>query len=188
EEALVIEWREAQGAVPVVGALVNPESPANFALNNQRQQLQDRERHEAAKEQKTMLTIAEARANRTPIDWARTEIAEPSLLGAKALDRFPLDEIVPFIDWSPFFHTWELAGVFPRILDDPKVGAQARKLYEDARALLDQIVKCELLTARGVYGFWPANAVGDDIEVYSDQSRSRVLTTLHTLRQQMEKR
>jgi 5-methyltetrahydrofolate--homocysteine methyltransferase len=187
-EPPVIHVLDASRAVPVVGALINPESRGNFALNNLRQQQTDRERHEASREQKLMLKLDAARSNRTPIDWATTEIAEPSFTGVKSFDRFPLGEIVPFIDWSPFFHTWELAGVYPRILDDPVVGTQARKLYEDARALLDQIVKHELLTARGVYGFWYANAVGDDIEVYADASRSKTLTVFHTLRQQSEKR
>ncbi|MDX2029046.1 MAG: methionine synthase [Blastocatellia bacterium] len=187
-EPPVIHVLDASRAVPVVGALINPDSRGSYALKNQQQQQQDRARHEASREQKSMLSLAQARDNRTPIDWAAAEIAVPEFTGLRALDKFPLEKIVPFIDWSPFFHTWELAGVYPRILEDPVVGVQARKLYEDARALLDRIVREKLLTARGVYGFWPANAVGDDIEVYADGARSRVLTTFHTLRQQIEKR
>ncbi|MFN0084046.1 MAG: methionine synthase [Blastocatellia bacterium] len=187
-EPPVIHVLDASRAVPVVGALINPDSRANFALNNQRQQQLDRERHEAGREQKTMLPLDQARANRTPIDWASSEIAVPEFTGIRILDDLPLEKLVPFIDWSPFFHTWELAGVYPRILEDPIVGAQARRLYDDARALLDRIVRGKLLTARGVYGFWPANAVGDDIEVYADGARGRVLITFHTLRQQAEKR
>jgi 5-methyltetrahydrofolate--homocysteine methyltransferase len=187
-EPPVVHVLDASRAVPVVGALVNPESRANFALNNQRQQNQDRERHEASKEHKNVLPLEQARANRVPIEWGSTEIAVPAFTGLKKIDRLPLHELVPFIDWSPFFHTWELAGVYPRLLDDAVVGAQARKLHEDATALLDRIIKEKLLSVRGVYGFWAANAVGDDIEVYADDSRGQVLTVFHTLRQQVEKR
>jgi 5-methyltetrahydrofolate--homocysteine methyltransferase len=187
-EPPVVHVLDASRAVPVVGALINPDSRGAFALNNQKQQQQDRDRHEASKEQRTMLPLERARANRTPIDWATAEIAAPAFTGIRKLEDVSLERLTPFIDWSPFFHTWELAGVFPRILDDPVVGAQARKLYDDARTLLSRIVHDKLLRARGVYGFWPANAIGDDIELYADSSRSRVLTTFHTLRQQIEKR
>jgi 5-methyltetrahydrofolate--homocysteine methyltransferase len=150
--------------------------------------MRDREMHEASKEQRVILPIEKARANRTPIDWATTEISKPEFIGTRLLKNYKLEEIVPFIDWSPFFHTWELAGVFPRILDDPKIGTQARKLYEDAQALLEQIVSRRSLRANAVYGFWPANSVGDDIELYASEARDRVLTTVRTLRQQNEKR
>jgi 5-methyltetrahydrofolate--homocysteine methyltransferase len=187
-EPPVVHVLDASRAVPVVGALVNPETRAKFALKNQGEQLRDRELFESSREQRKSLTLEQARANRTPIDWATSEIARPEFNGVRTLKNFPLEQIVPFIDWSPFFHTWELKGVFPRILDDPAAGAQARKLYDDARALLDRIVSRRSLRANAVYGFWPANAVGDDIEVYSDVNRSRVLTVFHTLRQQNEKR
>ncbi|MGE0884986.1 MAG: methionine synthase [Blastocatellales bacterium] len=187
-EPPVVHVLDASRAVPVVGALANPETRATFALNNQSQQQKDREAHEASREQRKMLTLEQARANRTPIDWATTEIAKPEFIGTRLLQNYRLEEIVPFIDWSPFFHTWELAGVFPRNLDDPKIGAQARKLYEDAQSLLEQIISRRSLRANGIYGFWPANSVGDDIELYADESRSRMLTSFHTLRQQAEKR
>nr|MDQ3014179.1 cobalamin-dependent protein [Acidobacteriota bacterium] len=187
-EPPVVHVLDASRAVPVVGALISDENRAAFALKNQQQQQRDREMHEASKQQRTILPIEQARANRTPIDWATTEIAKPEFIGTRLLKNYKLEEIVPFIDWSPFFHTWELAGVFPRILDDAKVGAQASKLYEDARALLEQIVSRRSLRANGVYGFWPANSVGDDIELYSNESRDHVLATVCTLRQQMEKR
>jgi 5-methyltetrahydrofolate--homocysteine methyltransferase len=187
-EPPVVHVLDASRAVPVVGALINPETRANFALKNQSEQNRDRQAYESSREQKKSLTLEQARANRTPIDWATTEIAKPEFTGVRLLKNFPLEQIVPFIDWSPFFHTWELKGVFPRILDDPSVGAQARKLYEDAQALLERIVSRRSLRAHAVYGFWPASSVGDDIEVYADQSRSRALTVFHTLRQQSEKR
>jgi 5-methyltetrahydrofolate--homocysteine methyltransferase len=187
-EPPVVHVLDASRAVPVVGALVNPETRGNFALKNQGEQQRDRELFEASREQKKSLTLDRARANRTPIDWATIEIARPEFTGVRPLKNYPLERIVPFIDWSPFFHTWELKGVFPRILDDRVAGPQARKLYEDAQALLERIVSRRELRAHAVYGFWPANSVGDDIEVYADETRSRVLTVFHTLRQQSDKR
>jgi len=187
-EPPVIHVLDASRAVPVVGALINPETRATFALNNQSQQQKDREAHEASREQRKMLTVEQARANRTPIDWATTEIAKPEFIGTRLLQNYRLEEIAQFIDWSPFFHTWELAGVFPRILDDAVIGQQARRLYEDGQKLLEQIISRRALRANGIYGFWPANSVGEDIELYADESRSRVLTTFHALRQQIEKR
>jgi 5-methyltetrahydrofolate--homocysteine methyltransferase len=159
-----------------------------FALKNQGEQQRDRELFESSREQKRSLTLDQARANCAPIDWATAEIARPEFTGVRPLKNYPLEQIVPFIDWSPFFHTWELKGVFPRILDDPATGLQARKLYEDAQALLERIVNRRELRAHAVYGFWPANSAGDDIEVYADENRSRVLSVFHTLRQQSEKR
>jgi 5-methyltetrahydrofolate--homocysteine methyltransferase len=187
-EPPVVHVLDASRAVPIVGALVNPETRGNFALKNQGQQQRDRELFESSREQKRFLTIDQARANPTPIDWATADIARPEFTGVRPLKNYPLEQIIPFIDWSPFFHTWELKGVFPRILDDPAIGAQARKLYEDAQALLERIVNRRELRAHAAYGFWPANSAGDDIEVYADEKRSRVLTVFHTLRQQSEKR
>ncbi|NOT59612.1 MAG: methionine synthase, partial [Acidobacteria bacterium] len=187
-EPPVVHVLDASRAVPVVGQLISDEHRANFAIQNSLQQTKDREAHEASRVQRKMLTLEQARANATPIDWATTDLAAPAFTGLRVLNDFPLAELVPFIDWSPFFHAWELAGVYPRILDDAVVGEQARKLFADAQTLLNEIVEKKLLTARGVYGFWPANSVGDDIELYSDASRSSVITTFHTLRQQIEKR
>ncbi|HKQ79801.1 MAG TPA: methionine synthase [Blastocatellia bacterium] len=187
-EPPVVHVLDASRAVPVVGALVKDETRGAFALKNQSEQQRDRDLFESNRERKQSLTIDQARANRTPIDWATTEIASPEFTGVRLLKNYPLEQIVPFVDWSPFFHTWELKGVFPRILDDPATGVQARKLYEDAQALLERIVSRRELRAHAVYGFWPANAVDDDIEVYADETRSRVLTVFHTLRQQIEKR
>jgi 5-methyltetrahydrofolate--homocysteine methyltransferase len=187
-EPPVVHVLDASRAVPVVGALINPETRGDFALKNQSEQGRDRELYQAGREQKTMLTIEQARANRTPLEWVTTEISKPAFTGVRLLKNYPLEQIVPFIDWSPFFHTWELKGVYPRILDDPAHGAQARKLFEDGQRLLERIVKRRELRAHAVYGFWAANSVGDDIELYTDESRARVLAVFHTLRQQAEKR
>src|SRR5262249_33234148 len=147
-----------------------------------------REQHGARRQEQRMLPLLEARRLGARIDWSNGNIPRPSFVGIRTLDRFPLEEIVPYIDWTPFFHAWELRGRYPEILEDETVGERARELLDDARRLLDRLVRERLLTARGVYGFFPANSVGDDIEVYTDESRTRVLTTFHTLRQQADKR
>jgi 5-methyltetrahydrofolate--homocysteine methyltransferase len=134
-----------------------------------------------------LLTLAQARERRTPIEWKEADVPKPAFTGTRALNDFPLDRLVPFIDWSPFFHTWELKGRYPQILDDPKIGEKAAELFRDAQKLLKEIVGKKLLTARGVHGFFPANSVGDDIEVYVDDARKKVLATFHMLRQQGEK-
>ena len=117
------------------------------------------------------------------MEWRAADLPAPSFTGPRVLDAFPLADLVPFIDWSPFFHTWELRGRYPAILDDPK----AKELFDDAQELLGRMVRGKGLTARAVYGFFPANSVGDDIELYADESRRTVLATFHTLRQQMDK-
>ena len=129
------------------------------------------------------VTIAEARANRQTLDLS-IPVPTPSFLGVRTFDDYPLAELVDRIDWTPFFQTWELAGHYPAILKDPLVGKAARELFDDARALLDQIVAKQLLRARAVVGFFPANATGDDILLYSDPTRTRTIGQVHTLRQQ----
>jgi 5-methyltetrahydrofolate--homocysteine methyltransferase len=114
-------------------------------------------------------------------------LAKPAFTGFRVLDEFPLEKLREFIDWSPFFHTWELKGVYPRILEDERQGEQARQIFAEGNALLDRIVKEKLLKARGVYGFFAANATGDDVELYADESRAKVLTQLHFLRQQSDR-
>jgi 5-methyltetrahydrofolate--homocysteine methyltransferase len=132
------------------------------------------------------VTVAQARANRLVLDWQAAAAPPPCAPGVHVLDDYPLPELVDRIDWTPFFQTWELAGHYPAILDDPLVGPAARSLFDDARALLDRIVRERLLTARGVFGLFPAASVGDDIEVYGPDRRER-LAVIHTLRQQMAK-
>jgi 5-methyltetrahydrofolate--homocysteine methyltransferase len=132
-------------------------------------------------------SIAEARKNRLSIDWKAQTPTKPCVLGVRTLQDYPLEELVPLIDWTPFFQTWELAGHYPAILNDPLVGPAARTLFKDAQELLDRIVREHLLRARGVFGFFPANSVGDDIEVYADTSRGDKKTIIHTIRQQMIK-
>ncbi len=187
-EPPVIHVLDASRAVGVASKLISQDSRAEFALQNQAQQNKDREIYLANREQKKGISLEAARANKTPIDWASNEIAKPEFLGVKSFEDFPLEQIAPYIDWTPFFNTWELAGSYPKILKDEIVGEQATKLFEDAKELLAQIIKDKSLRARAVYGFFPANSVGDDIELYTDETRTKVLTTLCTLRQQQEKR
>ncbi len=183
-EPPIVHVLDASRAVAVVSSLLNPDSRGDYALRNQQQQQRDRDLHLAGREKRTVISLAEARANRQPVDWATTEISVPEFTGTRLLDDYPLDRIAEYIDWSPFFHTWELAGVFPRILDDEVIGEEVRRLYADGRALLARIISGKLLTARGIYGFWPANSIGDDIEVYADQSRQSTLACFNMLRQQ----
>jgi 5-methyltetrahydrofolate--homocysteine methyltransferase len=133
------------------------------------------------------VSLAAARANRLTIDWSAAAPPAPCALGIQALDDYPLSELVDRIDWTPFFQTWELAGHYPAILGDPVVGAAARSLFDDARVLLDRIVRERLLTARGVFGLFPAASVGDDIQLYRGADRTQPFATIHTLRQQMAK-
>ncbi len=182
----VVHVLDASRAVGVVGSLLSAEQRSAFVEKTRLEQEQIRQAHRD-RGPRALKSLADARANRLPTDWATIDIPTPGFIGVKVVDHLPLERLVPFIDWSPFFHTWELKGRYPQILDDPVIGSKARELYADARKLLDEIVAKELLTARGVYGFFPANSVEDDIELYADESRGTVLTTFHTLRQQMEK-
>ncbi len=182
-EQPVVHVLDASRAVGVVSSLISPELKPAFVEKNIAEQLKLRRDHEAQRGGKPLLNIEKARERRTPIAWKAADIAKPSFIGPRVLENVPLDELVPFIDWSPFFHTWELRGRYPAILEDSK----AKELFDDAQKLLNRIVAEKLFTARGVYGFFPANSVGDDIELYTDESRKNVLTIFHTLRQQMEK-
>jgi len=182
----VIHVLDASRAVPVVGALLSEERRPEFAKRNSEEQEKLRAAH-AGSAQK-LITLEEARKNRTPIEWRAEDIPQPEFTGARVLQDFPLATLREFIDWSPFFHTWELRGRHPSIFEHEKYGEQARKLFDEAQSLLDRIVDEKLLIARAVYGFFPANAIGDDVELYTDESRSKLLTRFHFLRQQMEKK
>jgi 5-methyltetrahydrofolate--homocysteine methyltransferase len=144
--------------------------------------------HARAEENKQRLSLKAARANAAKFDWANTTPTKPSFIGPRVFENFPLAELVPYIDWTPFFQTWELSGKFPSILDDAKVGDAARSLYKDAQAMLTKIVDERWLGASAVAGFWPANADGDDILVFGDETRAQPISVLHTLRQQLSRR
>ncbi len=178
----VVHVLDASRAVPVTTTLLSQEGKEQFVTQLHMEYDRLRRMH-SAPQQKT-VDIETARRRRTAIHWRAEDIAVPSFTGIRVLDDFPLATLREYIDWTPFFHTWEMKGVYPRILDDPEKGAQARQLFQEANVLLDQIIGQKLLLARGVYGFFPANAVGDDVELFTDASRTQVLQRFHFLRQQ----
>ena len=178
---------DASRSVGVVEQLLNPKSTETFDAANRAAQAEMIRAYKDRQEAK-LVPYSEAVARKFATDWASVRIDKPAFVGRKELRDVPLDELTPYIDWSPFFTTWELKGKFPKIFDDPNVGETARKLYDDAKKLLDKIVLKRLLKARGVYGFWPAASDGDDIIVYADESRSAELCRFHTLRQQWERK
>jgi Methionine synthase I, cobalamin-binding domain len=182
----VIHVLDASRAVGVVGSLVSPTQKPGFI----RQVRDDYERVRQTHQDrgvKPVIPIAQARANRLVTDWRALDIPSPAFLGIRVIGEQTPADLVPFIDWSPFFHTWELRGRFPTIFEDPTVGAKAKELYDDARRLLDEIIRKQWLRAKGVYGFFGAASAGDDIELYTDVSRKTVRTTIHHLRQQSPK-
>ena len=182
----VVHVLDASRAVGVVSQLKSAEKRAGFDAENRREQERLRHEHANRRSEKPLLPIEEARRRRTRIDWSAYEPPQPSFHGTRELD-VPLAELVPFIDWTPFFSAWELRGTYPRIFENPDWGSKARELFDDAQAMLKSLVEGGRLKARAVYGFFPANAAGDDVEVYADDSRSGRLGTLHTLRQQADK-
>nr|WP_263384890.1 methionine synthase [Granulicella arctica] len=178
----VIHVLDASRAVPVTTSLLSDDGKAEFVLRHRADYEAIRKKHSAPK-QKT-IALETARARHTPIEWRCEDLPAPEFIGIRVLDNFPLDMLREYIDWSPFFHTWGMKGIYPRIFDHEEQGAEARKLFADGNALLDVIIEKNLIVARGVYGLFPANAVGDDIELYADDTRDEVLERFHFLRQQ----
>ena len=178
---------DASRSVTVCSGLMNAENRDVYIANIRDDYEKTRIAHLNKKSDKRYKTIEEARENKFQIEIDGQLAAKPAFLGTRLFENYPLEELVPYIDWTPFFHTWELRGSYPRIFQDEFVGVEAKKLYDDAQVLLQKIVDEKLLTANGVIGFWPANATGDDIELYTDESRTEVYKTIHTLRQQTEK-
>jgi 5-methyltetrahydrofolate--homocysteine methyltransferase len=178
----VVHILDASRAVPVTTSLLSDEAKPAFVVKHRAEYEALRKSHAAPRQ--TTVPLATARARRTPIAWRPEDIPVPEFTGVRALDDFPLATLREFIDWSPFFHTWGLKGVYPRILNHPEHGAQASQVFAEGNVLLDHIIKENLITARGVYGFFPANAVGDDVELYTDNTRTKVLERFHFLRQQ----
>jgi 5-methyltetrahydrofolate--homocysteine methyltransferase len=178
---------DASRAVGVAAQLIG-QTRSNYAANVRREYAEIAERHAGANRAPARrLSLAAARANRLKFDWPRYAPPKPDFLGLREFSDYDLAELVPYIDWTPFFQTWELVGRYPPILDDPQVGAAARGLFGDARAMLEKIVRERWLRARAVIGFWPANAQDDDVVVFQDEPRSAPLAVLHTIRQQMSR-
>ena len=186
----VIHVLDASRSVPVVSNLLNEnkDEREKFIQSYKNEYSQLREDYAKKKSDKNFITLERARENRLRIDWTKTKIKNPYKPGITLFDNFPLYVLKNYIDWTPFFMTWELKGKYPSILNDKNVGVEAKKLFNDANELLDKLIKGKLLTAKGVVGLFPANSVGiDDIEIYTDESRSGVRRVLHTIRQQIQK-
>jgi 5-methyltetrahydrofolate--homocysteine methyltransferase len=182
----VVYVPDASRSVGVAQNLISPDSRAKFTAELRTDYEKVRAQH-AAKRGQDLVPLAAARANATPIDWSGYLPPHPKVPGRTEFVEYDLAELARYIDWSPFFQTWDLAGSYPKILDDAVVGEAARSVFRDAQAMLEQIVSGKWLKANGVIVLAPANAVGDDIEIYSDESRTEVAMVFHNLRQQAKK-
>jgi 5-methyltetrahydrofolate--homocysteine methyltransferase len=181
----VVHIVDASRAVPVTTSLLSDEGKAAFVAQHRAEYEVVRKAHAAPRQ--TAISLEAARKRRTPIVWRTQDLPRPSFTGVRVLDNFPLATLREFIDWTPFFHTWELKGVYPRIFEDERQGEQARQLFKEGNALLDAMIEKQLITARAVHGLFPANALGDDVELYADQKRGKVIERFHFLRQQSNK-
>ncbi|MEP7014429.1 MAG: methionine synthase [Verrucomicrobiota bacterium] len=182
----IVHVLDASRAVGVVNSLLNDQLKPEFDAKTRADFARLREEYSAKTRAIKLLPIAAARANRTPIDWSNYAPPKSEWTGPKPVSP-PVADLQSYIDWSPFFHTWELRGRYPAIFEDPTVGKQARELFDDARKLLDEIIAKDSFSARGVFAFWPANSAGDDVDLYTDESRREKCATFYFLRQQMEK-
>ena len=184
----VIHVKDASRAVGVVQNLISEDRKAAYAEQIAADYEQVRRKHAGRRSRTKMTSLERARANRMKIDWSDYTPPEPNVSGVRTFDDYPLQEIRSFIDWTPFFHSWQLKGSYPKILDDAEKGEEAKKLFADAQELLDRIIEEKWLTARAVFGLFPANLLpNDSVEVYTDESREELLTELHFLRQQKQK-
>jgi 5-methyltetrahydrofolate--homocysteine methyltransferase len=181
----VVHILDASRAVPVTTSLLSDERRSAFVAQHRADYEALRKAHSAPK--LSVVSLEAARERRTPIEWRAEDLPVPAFTGVRVLDNFPLATLREFIDWSPFFHTWGLKGIYPRILEHAEHGAQARQVFSEGNTLLDVIIEKKLITARGVYGFFPASAVGDDVELYEDDKHEKVLERFHFLRQQSNK-
>jgi 5-methyltetrahydrofolate--homocysteine methyltransferase len=180
---------DASRAVGVAANLMSEEARPSYVADIRQEYARIAAAHARGEASKQRLSLAHARANALKLNWSGNYVPpRPSFLGTRVLEDYPIAELRDYIDWSPFFATWELAGKFPAILDDAKYGAAARSLFDDAQAMLERMASERWLRASAVFGFWPANSEGDDILLYGDDARTRPITVLHTLRQQLTRR
>ena len=184
----VIHVKDASRAVTVMSDLIAEESRALLIEETRKRYANVRVDRASRSERRRLLSIEEARARRERFDWATTVAPAPTFTGSRVFDDYPIQDLLHRIDWTPFFLTWELRGTYPSILEHPRYGKEARTLFEDAKRLLTKMIEQRALTASAVVGFFPANSVGDDVELYADEGRSRVMEELHFLRQQLDKR
>ena len=183
----VIHVRDASRSVTTMNALLSEDARGSFIADTNERYERIRADRESRSAQSQLLPLDEARARRLSFDWDATVVPSPSFTGLKVIKDYPLDELVDYISWTPFFGAWELRGAYPAIFDSPTYGEEARRLFEDAQALLRKMIEEKAVTARAALGFFPANSVGDDVQLYTDDSRAEVLTTFHFLRQQWDK-
>jgi 5-methyltetrahydrofolate--homocysteine methyltransferase len=183
-----VHVNDASRAVGVVGQLLSPDAKANYVASVRAEYRRIADAHARGEADKARLSLEKARANAVAIDWVGYTPPRPSFLGARVLDDWNLADLARYIDWTPFFHTWELKGRYPAILDDEKQGAAARQLFDDAQAMLRRIVAEKWFAPKAAVGFWPAARVGDDIRLFTDDGRDKSLETLFTLRQQLARR
>ncbi|MGV0819189.1 methionine synthase [Martelella sp. AMO21009] len=188
EKGQAIYVTDASRAVGVVSSLLTPEMRDNYIDNIRAEYAKVADAHRKAEAAKNRLPLPAARANAVKIDWNAYEPTRPSFLGTKTFEDYDLETLARYIDWTPFFQTWELKGRYPDILKDEKQGETARQLFDDAQAMLKKIIDEKWFRPRAVIGFWPANAIGDDIRLYKDEGRKEELATFFTLRQQLSKR
>jgi 5-methyltetrahydrofolate--homocysteine methyltransferase len=181
----VVHVLDASRAVPVTTSLLSEDGKAEFVAQHRADYEALRKAHAAPRQ--TVVPLETARARRTPIEWRAEDLPSPEFTGVRVLDNFPLATLRDFIDWTPIFHAWGLKGVYPRIFEHPEQGEQAGQIFADANSLLDRIIEKNLITARGVYGFFPASAVGDDVVLYADETREKEIERFHFLRQQANK-
>ncbi len=181
----VVHVLDASRSVSTVNELLTNKEEFLRQIDEKYEKL--RKAHEGKILSKNLLSLEEARKNKLKIDWENEPPVKPEFTGIKVFENFPLDEIANYIDWTPFFHAWELKGKFPSILENETFGKEARKLYEDGKRMLDEIISKRLLRANAVVGIFPANSAVDDILIYSDENRDKVRAKLHTLRQQNRK-
>ncbi len=185
EKGQAIYVLDASRAVGVVSKLLSDTERPKYVGEIRSEYVKVREAHLRNEASKRRIPLSAARANKFAIDWAGYKPPRPSFLGARAFANYDITELVPYIDWTPFFQTWELNGRYPAILKDNKVGIEAQKLFNDAQAMLKQIVAEKWLKAAAAVGFWPANSIGDDIELFTDDKRKEQLAVVHSLRQQI---
>lgn len=186
-KAPVIHVKDASRSVGVVSNLLSKENRTEYIAQIRKEYHDLRSSYASASSKVRYISLEEARDNRLQIDWKNSSIQKPAFTGLKVFNNYPISEIREYINWVFFFVVWQLRGKFPDILNDPKIGSEAQKLYDDANRLLDRIEKEQLLQANGVVGFFPANSIGDDIEVYDTEQRSKVIATFRNLRNQTYK-
>ncbi len=183
----IVHVTDASRAVSVIQGLLDPEQKNGYIEKNKEEYERVRQNHYANSSQTKLVSIHEARAKKPAFNWSTIDLPKPDFTGTRVFEDYDLSEVAEYVDWTPFFHTWELKGVYPAILNHPKHGEQAQELFNNAKEMLAEMIDKKQIQAKAIIGFYPANSVGDDIEVYTDETRTKVLTTLHTLRQQQEK-